>query len=348
MKKKILLITEYLNPPYDEGIKKTVFNLFKELDKKYDLCVICRYGFKKVNIHIVNTNPLFFDSAIKKIIRDFEPEILLYLPFASMTFASYLRLFVLKKYTSKIKSIIFALQPKSLSKWQESIIKFIKPTVALTPSLLLKDFWDRLKFNNKLLPLYTELNDFKPIGDNSTKILLRKKYNIPLDKYVISHMGHLNEGRNLESLIPLQKAGYQIVIVGSSSTPKDSLGSDQLKQKLMNTGIIIIDKYLEKISEIYQLSDLYIFPVINNCSSIGLPLSILEARACGIPVLTTKFESTNFFLGNDYGNVFYSKPSDFVLVVKKINKFNSDRLKTSVTDINEKYNQIIFSEIENS
>ncbi len=348
MKKKVLLITEYLNPPYDEGIKKTVYNLFKELDDKYELCVVCRYGFEKVNIHIIQTNPLFIDAKVKKIIRDFMPEILLYFPFASMTFASYLRFFILKKYAGRIKSIIFALQPKEISMWQNLIVKFIKPSIALTPSLLLKDSWDKLKFNNKLLPLYTDLNDFKPMDDSSNRNHLRKKYNIPLDKFVISHMGHLNDGRNLESLIPLQNAGYQIVIAGSSSTPKDSLGSDQLKQKLLNSGIIIIDKYLDKISEIYQLSDLYIFPVVAKCSSIGMPLSILEARACGIPVIATEFGSTKHYLKDDYGNIYYSNPDNFLQKVKEIIVKKTDRLKTSVNDINDQYNQIIFSEIENN
>ncbi len=346
--KKILLVTEYLNPPYDEGIKKTAFNLFKYLNEKYELCVICRHGFEENNVHIVETNRLFIGQKVKKIIRDFNPNILIYFPFASMTFASYLRFFVLRKYCKNIKSIIFALQPKKLNHWQEKVVKFIKPSVALSPSPQLVVNWNKFSISSKLLPLYTDLEKFTPLPITQSKESLKIKYNIPLDKYIISHIGHLNEGRNLGSLIPLQNAGYQIVIVGSSSTPKDSLGSDQLKQKLLNSGIIIIDRYLEKISEIYQLSDLYIFPVIAKCSSIGLPLSILEARACGIPIITTKFGSTKKYLEDDYGNVFYSEPSNFVSAIKKINESNADRLKTTVGNINEKYNQIIFSEIENN
>ena len=32
--KKVILVTEYINPPYDEGIKKTVYSLFLKLNKK--------------------------------------------------------------------------------------------------------------------------------------------------------------------------------------------------------------------------------------------------------------------------------------------------------------------------
>ena len=289
MKKRVLLITEYLNPPYDEGIKKTVFNLFKYLDEKYNLCVICRYGFDKKNVNVIETNRLFINRKIKHIISNFSPEILIYFPFTSMTFASYLRFFILKKYSKNAKSIIFGLQPKQLNNWQKKIVRFIKPSIALSPSPQLIESWNILGLKSKLLPLYTDLEKFVPLPISQSKSELRKRYNIPTNKYIISHMGHLNEGRNLESLIPLQNAGYQIVIVGSSSTPKDALGSDNLKQKLLDSGIIILDKYIENIEEIYQLSDIYIFPVVGENSSIGMPLSVLEARACAIPVITTNY-----------------------------------------------------------
>ena len=346
MKKKVLLITEYLNPPYDEGIKKTVYNLFKELGKNYNLTVICRFGFQKNNVFIIKTNPLFLDKKIKSLCHEFNPDVLIYFPFASMTFASYLRLLFLKSMNHKAKSIILAMQPKPLKNWQQMIAKFIKPNIALTPSPQLHQVWGSMKIENKLLPLYTNLDDFKPVKCEKQKLSLREKHRIPLNKYVISHMGHLNVGRNLESLISLQKVGYQIVIVGSSSTPSDAKGPEELKQKLIDSGIIIIDKYIDNIAEIYQLSDLYIFPVVAKCSSIGLPLSILEARACVIPVLTTEFGSTKKYLEDDFGNIFYSEPIDFLKNVHEIKNLNLDKTKTNIRELNKRYNQLIFSEIE--
>ena len=343
--KKILLVTEYLNPPYDEGIKKTVFNLFESLDENYHLRVICRYGFEKENVNVIGTNRLFISRKIKHIISNFSPEILIYFPFASMTFASYLRFFILKKYSKNAKSIIFALQPKKMKNWQERIVNFIKPSVALSPSPQLIENWDKLGWKSKFLPLYTDLEKFVLLPTSQSKSELRKRYNIPTNKYVISHMGHLNEGRNLESLIPLQNMGYQIVIVGSSSTPKDALGSDNLKQKLLDSGIIILNKYIEKIEEIYQLSDLYVFPVVADCSSIGLPLSILEARACGIPVLTTKFGSVEGFLSDDFGNIIFEDSDNFVDVVAKI-KNKKKNTSTNVDRMNALYFEIINSEID--
>ncbi len=344
---KVLLITEYLNPPYDEGIKKTVYNLYLELNKKYDLQVICRYGFKKENIHIIDTNPLFFSKEVKSIIKKFKPDTLIYLPFQSSTFASYLRLNVFSFFVEKNKTIFIALQPKPLKKWQQFIIKFIKPKFALTPSPSLQYFWKSLNIDYQLVPLLTDLTIFKPISNSNTKQSLRKKYDLPKDAFIISHMGHLNEGRNLKTLIPLQKKGAQIVIVGSSSTPEDAKGKNSLKEELLNSGIIIINKFIENIEEIYQLSDVYIFPVVAKNSSIGMPLSILEARACGVPVITTNYGSVKTFLGEDYGGIIYSSPEMFSSKVKEIkNQLSFNREKTNVIKLNDKFHKIIQEFIE--
>ena len=316
--KKVLFITEYLNPPYDEGIKKTVYNLFLDLDKRYELQVICRFGFDKDNIHIIETNPLFYSEKVKLIIERFNPHSIIYLPFQSSTFASYLRLKVLSVFAKKSKMIFIALQPKPLKNWQQLIVKFIKPKFALTPSPTLKQFWDKLGIENKLIPLLTDLSIFKPADNHISKRSLREKYNLPIDAFIISHMGHLNEGRNLRSLIPLQNAGFQVVIVGSSSTPQDAYGKISLQEDLKNSGIIILNRFIQNIEEIYQLSDVYIFPVVAKNSSIGLPLSILEARACEIPVITTDYGSVKHFLGTDNGGIIFSDPDLFYKKVKEI------------------------------
>jgi len=334
--KKVLLITEYLNPPYDEGIKKTVYNLFLNLDKQYDLKVICRYGFEKENVEIVDVNSLFLSGKIKKIIKDFRPDSLVYLPFQSSTFASYLRLKVLSYYGGKSVSKLFiALQPKPLKKWQQTVVNFIPPNFALTPSPTLHEFWNKKNIDNKLIPLLTNLEIFKPVNSSEDKFALREKYGVPKDAFIVSHMGHLNEGRNLKTLIPLQKNNTQVVVVSSSSTPTDALGKKSLKEELIEGGIIIIDRFIDNIQEVYHLSDAYIFPVKGENSSIGMPLSILEARACGTPVITTNYGSVSYFLKDDNSGIYYAEPENFEEAVSKIkNNKVKDHTKTNVSELN--------------
>jgi len=348
MKKKVLFITEYLNPPYDEGIKKTVYNLFLDLDKNYDLKVICRYGFRKDNVYVVNTNALYYSKEVKSIVRDFNPTSIVYLPFQSSTFASYLRLKLFSIFGKSSRVILIALQPKPLKIWQQKLVKFMKPRMALTPSPTLKAFWDKLKIKNEQVPLLTDLSIFKPLSHNNTKEILRKKYDLPMDAFIVSHMGHLNEGRNLKTLIPLQKAGIQVVIAASSSTPDDARGQEELKNEILESGIIILDRYLEHIEELYQLSNVYIFPVVKKNSSIGMPLSVLEARACSVPVVTTDYGSIKAYMNDDFGGIKYAKPEDFLNAVNSFkNMKDSEYTKNNVESLNYQFYETIYKVIEN-
>lgn len=346
MPKKVIFITEYLNPPFDEGIKKTALHIFNILNDNYLLLAYSRYTFNHPSLKKLSSNKLFLSKKFIKEIKIFKPDVLIYLPFQSSTFASYIRHFILRIISPKSKIIFYTLQPKPLSGLKKLFIRFIKPNNGITASPKVKLFWDELNVDSILIPLFTNLNNFKPIANIADKYKLRAKYGLPKEATIIAHIGHLNEGRNLESLIPLNKDNIQVVIVGSSSTPSDAIGPSSLKQKLVNSGIIILDHYIKDIQEIYQLSDLYIFPIIDNCGSIGMPLSILEARACGIPVLTTDYGSVKHFLNNDGNSIFYSNPVDFLNKISKIS-LNKDYSNSKVSELNTLFKKTILDAIEN-
>ena len=63
---------------------------------------------------------------------------------------------------------------------------------------------------------------------------------------------------------------------------------------------------MNNIEELYNIADYYLFPVIRNDAAIETPLSVLEAMACNIPIITTAFgslpdqfsEDDNFYFVN--------------------------------------------------
>ena len=56
---------------------------------------------------------------------------------------------------------------------------------------------------------------------------------------------------------------------------------------------------MPNIEEIYQLSDAYFFPVVAHGNCIDVPLSCLEAAACNIPVVTTRYGEMSTFQGKE-------------------------------------------------
>jgi len=343
-RKKVLLITEFFNPPFDEGIKKTAFNLFESLNDRFSTKVICRHGIKSKNVYVIKSNKLFLSRKVYSLMKEFQADVIIYLPFQSSTFASYLRLFILRCFNNFSKSILIALQPKPLNMIQVIFLLFLSPKLAFTPSPELSKFWNFLNIPNFLIPLQTNLEVFKPVTTKE-KNKLRDKYGIERNKIVVSHLGHLTDGRNLESLIPIQKDFFQVVVVSSTSTPKDANRNINLKKRLEKKGIQVFTRFFDKVEEIYQLSDIYVFPVEKNNSSIGMPLSILEARACGIPVVTTNYGSVKNFLENDYGGIIYSNPTDFLVNCTLFAKSNKSYVKSDVEKLNSHFFDILFKKI---
>jgi glycosyltransferase involved in cell wall biosynthesis len=92
--------------------------------------------------------------------------------------------------------------------------------------------------------------------------------------------------RNLSRFVALQaRVGYHVVVVGSTSTAQDGA----LKDSLRKAGATVIDKYVADIEDIYRLSDVYLFLAEADTAAIELPLSVLEAMACNVPVVCTLF-----------------------------------------------------------
>src|SRR5262249_13492498 len=54
-------------------------------------------------------------------------------------------------------------------------------------------------------------------------------------------------------------------------------------------GVVVIDGYVPDVEELYRLADCYVFPTVSPGSAVALPLSILEALASDLPVVSTAF-----------------------------------------------------------
>ena len=74
----------------------------------------------------------------------------------------------------------------------------------------------------------------------------------------------------------------------------------QLREALVKRrNITLIENYVANIEEIYQLADVYFFPVLNERNCISVPLSVLEAAACNLPIVCTDFGELKQFKGKD-------------------------------------------------
>jgi glycosyltransferase involved in cell wall biosynthesis len=136
------------------------------------------------------------------------------------------------------------------------------------------------------LPMGVDVERFGPV-ESAERHRLRAAHGIPDDdRPVVLHVGHLSPNRNLGVLARLARAGQAtVVVVGSRRFGVDPA----TEAMLIDAGVVVRTGYIERIAELYQLADVYLFPVTSGEGSIGTPLSVLEAMACNLPVATTPF-----------------------------------------------------------
>ena len=102
-------------------------------------------------------------------------------------------------------------------------------------------------------------------------------------------MGRLVQKKGFQRLFEARSNNYLTVFVGGGKIPK--LMANE-KENVLFLGVLS----QEKLSEVYQASDVFVLP--SDCE--GFPLSIQEAMASGLPIVTTKHPGFEKYLDKRY------------------------------------------------
>lgn len=127
---------------------------------------------------------------------------------------------------------------------------------------------------------------------------IRQLYNIPSKAMVIVSVGELNKNKNHEVVIKAiallndNNIYYLICGQGPLLEPLKSLASDLgMSNRVMFLG------YRDDVIEINAMSDIFVFPSLRE----GLPVSLMEAMACGLPVVCSNIRGNNDLIKDRLG-----------------------------------------------
>ena len=132
---------------------------------------------------------------------------------------------------------------------------------------------------------------FRRIDDSDAIRGLRDRYGLP-DKFILS-VGSLEPGKNrtaiLTAFAALRKRGaeHRLVVTGQRAW---KFGDDfQLAEELGLAEDVVFTGYVqpEEMPLLYNAADLFVFPSLYE----GFGLPVLEAMACGVPVVTSNVSS---------------------------------------------------------
>jgi glycosyltransferase involved in cell wall biosynthesis len=262
---RIGLVAEYSGNP-DEGMKNVALHLARELSNRHEV----------IMLDLKNITVRFWRDA-----RNFQPNIIHYIPgptLISLTIAKALALL------SKGARVVMSAPHPSFPPFPfTTLVSWLKPDLVLTQSHKSMRLFTRLGCKTQFWSPGVDTEKFIP-APSEVKDRLREMYGIDERKFVVLHVGHITKSRNLEFFEKVQ-GDSQVIIVASTSVKAEP----RLQHSLQQRGCLVWRKYFENVEQLYALSDCYLFPTTNRIGSSEVPLSVMEAMSCNLPVITTRF-----------------------------------------------------------
>lgn len=319
----MLIFTNCLSETPDEGCLKIANSLIKRIKSFSPEIKVVSYERRSEQTDLfVSSNKLLITGDIIRTVGK-SKENVLYVPFPARSSATALRILILSFFAKKKVSALLT---------QVTEISFLaKVFLSLCRAEILVVSDDTKHMLEKAIPpkrirkiaMGVDTEKFKPVTKEKSAEL-KEKYGVSPERSVVLHVGHLNEGRNVAQLMKLDEK-YQVILVTSTLTKDEQ--DKELKNRLLSCpNIRLIDDYVPDIEEIYQLADVYFFPVEEMGRCIDVPVSCLEAAACNKPVVTTDFgEMKSFRDKNGFWLIdSFEKDSLNRIVDKAVNCANPD------------------------
>lgn len=264
-KPKVCILGSYKGRK-DEGMANVSYNLYESVK---------RNGFDTSLLDISEIWSVKFWKELKKI----RPDILHLVPGPT------LKGLVLAKILQKMinsKLIVSATKPVMPSYFSK-ISRFIRPDIVIVQSSKSEAIFKDVGYDTTFIPNGVDTDKFVPVS-SVMKQELRTKYGFKKDDFIVLHVGPLKKGRNQEALLRINNV--KVLLVTSITNPSENDLFELFDRK---TNVTLWTTYIEDISEIYSMVDVYVFPVFKELNSIDIPLSVLEAMSCNLPVISSNY-----------------------------------------------------------
>jgi len=282
---RIAVVSENLSSPLDEGFKKASVALATALSGLGRHVIVFTPSAPPLPVPTepLPRNKLLTGSSFSRNLKAGKPDVILYIPQSAATTMSFVRSRYLRRQGGGAPVVILSLQRRTYSPLARPFLRSLAPDLTLALSSGTVTIMEEAGIKARRVPLGVDTETFRP-ATAGEKAALRQKHGIG-DGKVLLHVGHISARRNLGLLKRTAADGWNLVIVSSTSTEHDP----GIAQKLKGGSIVVIDRYIESIDEIFRLADAYIFPTFEEMGAIEIPLSVLEAMATNLPVVTTGF-----------------------------------------------------------
>jgi glycosyltransferase involved in cell wall biosynthesis len=338
--KKILFISRPITPPWDEASKNFAYNLAKEISHNSD----------SPEIHLMTTHTqlqLYEKIKQEEIYKYSEKDFKLSDKLRSLFFQ------FLFRNSFNIKHYFFT--PTTSSSWLiKNILKGKSKTIQTVATLREDLFSDgeikKMMFGdiistysdyakNKLVSLGIknvfriypgiDLNDYQPREKSETEL---KKANFTKDNFIINFTGEyirlgamdtvIDSFIQVSQQIPEARLSLAVRVKNNKDAQKKEEVIRKLKEANILNKISFHDSGIYKMSDIYNLCDISIFPVDNMKGKFDIPLAVIEAMACAKPIIISDLPILKEF-SNEKNSITVEKNSPEKLSQAIIDLYNN-------------------------
>lgn len=158
------------------------------------------------------------------------------------------------------------------------------------------------------IPNGVDTDKFFPVGDKGD---LRHALGFDCSAYIATFSGRLVRGKGLDILlrswimVVKKLPGSLLLILGSDAHQRDGI-SWEAKQFVQENNLTSHVRFLGAQSNVHtylKCSDLFVFPARDEAE--GLPNSVLEAMACGLPVIASNIRANRSIIEHQKNGLLY-------------------------------------------
>lgn len=290
----MLILSNSLTDTADEGSLKLASNLVKRIQNKYpsDTYVVSfEREFPTSDVHL-ELNRLHISKRLISMIRKRKQPVL-YIPFPAPTTSMAIRIRILSIFARHGLRVMMTRQ-YPMSRVAAALLRQSRAELVVFSKKACDFYRPMVKGRVIYLKTGVDAEKFAPVSEQKAREL-KIKHGFDPDRPIVLHVGHMKEGRNVSQLMKIDEK-YQVLLV-TSTLSKERQDLELKKRLLQCPQIRVMEGYIPCIEEIYQMSDVYFFPVQTAGHCIDVPLSCLEAAACNKPVITTEYGEMSEFIG---------------------------------------------------